>query len=95
MKNVKIKQGARIGYGIAVEGDEFDAFGNPTKNSHPMILEAHLNKGLRHVKHLAKQLANRKSEHGVPHFGRVVVVELRAVEEIEPTQAKDDDDLDF
>lgn len=76
MKNAKIKKGALIGYGIAVEGDEFDAFGNPTQRSRPLILEGYLdNKGFQ-VRDIAKDVATR----GV--MGRVVVVELRAVEEI-------------
>ena len=90
MKNVKIRPGARIGYGIAVEGDEFDAFGNPTKDSRPTLLESHIDRGLSHVKDLAKDLARLQNEHGNPKFGRVLIVELRAMKEIEPGEVSDD-----
>ena len=84
MKNVRIKKGALIGYGVAVEGDCFDAFGNPTKNSNPTLLETHLNLSALEHKEIAERFASYKNEHGLPKYGRVVLVELRAVCEIEP-----------
>jgi hypothetical protein len=94
MKNVKIKENALIGYGIAVEGDKFDAFGNPCPGSTPMLFECNLTAGLHKTYQLAKEMANMKSEHGVAKFGRVVVVELRALEEVTPTPLGDNG-IDF
>lgn len=75
MNNVKLKEGAVIGYAIVSESDcHLDAFGNIHKDSSPLVWESNLNNNLYVTKERA---GNLKS------YGRRVICKLVVVEEVD------------
>lgn len=75
MNNVKLKEGAVIGYAIVSESDcHLDAFGNVQPNSKPIVWESNLNNSLYTTRDRAKNLGD---------YGRRVICKLVVVEEVD------------